>query len=121
MSGGAGRAAMLKDDATMAAVEQLQQLADARGIALSQLALAWCMAQPGITSPIIGPRTMEQLEDNLKALDVTLADDDKKQIDAIVPPGGNVDRVLHGQLRAAPEPSLSVAPRRRGDAEEERI
>ena len=41
-----------------------------KGVTLSQLALAWCMHQPGVTSPIIGPRTMEQLEDNLGALDV---------------------------------------------------
>lgn len=60
------------------------------GCTLSQFALAWCMRRPGITSPIIGPRTLEQLEDNLKALDVRLGDEDYKKVDQIVPPGGMV-------------------------------
>ncbi|NTU81688.1 MAG: aldo/keto reductase [Chloroflexales bacterium] len=68
-------------------VEQLQPLAEANGCTLAQLALAWCAGQPGVSSAIIGPRTMEQLEDNLGALAVTLSDDDLAQIDAISPPG----------------------------------
>jgi aryl-alcohol dehydrogenase-like predicted oxidoreductase len=51
------------------------------------LALAWTVQQPGITSPIIGPRTREQLEDNLKSLDVKITDRDRERIDAISPPG----------------------------------
>jgi aryl-alcohol dehydrogenase-like predicted oxidoreductase len=68
-------------------VEGLQPIAQDKGCALSQLALAWCAQQPGVTSPIIGPRTMEQLEDNLKALDVKITDDDRKRIDEVIPPG----------------------------------
>ncbi len=68
-------------------VEALQPLARAKGCTLSQFALAWCLHQPDITSPIIGPRTMEQLEDNLAALNVTITDEDRAQIDAIIPPG----------------------------------
>jgi aryl-alcohol dehydrogenase-like predicted oxidoreductase len=45
------------------------------------------MQQPGITSPIIGPRTMEQLEDNLGALDVEITAEDRAAVDALVPPG----------------------------------
>ena len=48
-------------------VEGLQPIADAKGCTLSQLALAWVQQQPGVTSPIIGPRTMEQFEDNMGA------------------------------------------------------
>ena len=70
------------------AVEKLLPLAEAKGCSLSQFALAWVMAQPGVTSPIIGPRTMEQLEDNLKALAVTITEDDLKAVDRIVPRGG---------------------------------
>ena len=90
LSGGGGRSDMLKNDLAMEAVDKLQKLADAKGVPLSQFALAWCMSMPGITSPIIGPRTMGQLEDNLKSLDVTITDDDRKAVDAIVPPGTNV-------------------------------
>jgi len=72
------------------ALEGLEPLAKARGITMSQLALAWVMQQPGITSPIIGPRTMEQLEDNLKAFDVTVTAEDREIIDGLVPPGTHV-------------------------------
>ena len=72
------------------ALEGLEPLAKARGITMSQLALAWVMQQPGITSPIIGPRTMEQLEDNLKAFDVTITAEDREIIDGLVPPGTHV-------------------------------
>jgi len=68
-------------------VEGLQPLATNKKCTLSQLALAWCMHQPGITSPIIGPRTMEQLEDNLGALNVSVTDEDRAAIDQLVPPG----------------------------------
>ncbi|HEY3342807.1 MAG TPA: aldo/keto reductase, partial [Anaerolineae bacterium] len=59
----------------------------AKGVKMSQLALAWCEQQPGVTSPIIGPRTMEQLEDNLKALDVKLTAEDRAAIDNFSIPG----------------------------------
>ena len=71
--------------------EGLLPLAEAKGCTMSQLALAWCAQQPGITSPIIGPRTMEQLVDNLGALDVAVTDEDREQIDALAPPGGMVN------------------------------
>jgi aryl-alcohol dehydrogenase-like predicted oxidoreductase len=68
-------------------IEGLQPLAEEKGCTLSQLALAWCIQQPGVTSPIIGPRTIEQLEDNLAALKVSIGDDDRARIDGIIPPG----------------------------------
>ncbi len=67
--------------------EGLKPLAAAKDCTLSQLALAWCVERPGVTSPIIGPRTMEQLEDNLGALDVTVTAEDHRAIDELVPPG----------------------------------
>jgi aryl-alcohol dehydrogenase-like predicted oxidoreductase len=84
------RAASLLDSArAFDVVEALDGLAHDKQVTLSQLALAWTLQQPGITSPIIGPRTLEQLEDNLKALDVKLDDEDRRRIDAISPPGGH--------------------------------
>ena len=68
-------------------VEGLQPLATDKGCTMSQLALAWCVQQPGVTSPIIGPRTMAQLEDNLVALEIPLSDEDRARIDELVPPG----------------------------------
>lgn len=71
-------------------IEGLERVAEGKGVALSQLALGWVMQQPGVTSPIIGPRTMEQLEDNLKAAAVTFTAEELKEIDRIVRPGTNV-------------------------------
>ena len=68
-------------------IDQLEPIAKEKGCTLAQLAVAWCAQQPAVTSPIIGPRTMEQLDDNLGALAVTLTDEDRQRIDEIVPPG----------------------------------
>ena len=68
-------------------IEGLQSIVDAKGCSMSQFALAWCVQQPGVTSPIIGPRTMDQLEDNLAALEVCITDEDREQVDALLPPG----------------------------------
>lgn len=68
-------------------IEALKVIAAEKGVPLSQLALAWVVQQPGITSPLIGPRTVEQLEDALKSLEITLTPEDLKRIDAIIPPG----------------------------------
>ena len=77
----------LASHAAFDVVETIQKLATDRNCTPGQLTLAWCMSRPGITSPIIGPRTMEQLEDNLGAVDVQLTARDHEDIDAISPPG----------------------------------
>lgn len=79
--------ALLGSSRAFDAVDALTGHALERGVPLSQLALAWTVQQPGITSPIIGPRTVEQLEDNLKALELTITDEDRARIDQISPPG----------------------------------
>jgi aryl-alcohol dehydrogenase-like predicted oxidoreductase len=68
-------------------VEALTPIAQEKDCTLSQLALAWCEQQPGVSSAIIGPRTLEQLQDNLGASAVEITDEDRARIDAIVPPG----------------------------------
>ena len=67
-------------------LEGLQPMAEQKGCTMSQLALAWCSGGPGITSPIIGPRTMEQLQDNLGSLNVTVTDEDRVKIDELARP-----------------------------------
>ena len=76
-----------KIDARLGLVEQLGQLAADAGTTLPQLALAWVCRQPGVTSPIIGPRTMTHLEDNLTALAVEIPDDLSDRVDELIPPG----------------------------------
>ena len=71
-------------------LELVETIAGEKSCTVSQFALAWCAQQPGITSPIIGPRTMEQLEDNLGSVDVKVTDEDRARIDALVPPGREI-------------------------------
>jgi aryl-alcohol dehydrogenase-like predicted oxidoreductase len=74
-------------DAAFDLLEGLEPIVRAKGCTMSQFALAWCLQRPGITSPIIGPRSLAQLEDNLISLGVKLTEEDLKAVDAIAPPG----------------------------------
>ena len=67
--------------------EALRPLAAAHDKSLSQFALAWALANRAVSSVIIGPRTIEQLEDNIGALGWTLSAEDERQVDALVPRG----------------------------------
>jgi aryl-alcohol dehydrogenase-like predicted oxidoreductase len=69
------------------AAEALALLAEETGVSLVHLALAFTLAHRAVTAPIIGPRTMEQLESQLGAVDLTLSSDVLDRIDEIVPPG----------------------------------
>lgn len=69
------------------AVEQLVAVAGEVGCSLPELAIAFPLAHPAVTSVIIGPRTGEQLRDTLKGASVVLDDEALDRIDAIVPPG----------------------------------
>ena len=91
------------------AVEQLAQLADEVGITLIQLAIAFVLNHPAITAPIIGPRTMEQLESQLAAADVILDEAVLDRIDEIVPPGTTINPVDN----SFDNPALRPAARRR--------
>jgi aryl-alcohol dehydrogenase-like predicted oxidoreductase len=62
-------------------------LAQERGLTASQLALLWTKDQPGVTAPIIGPRTLAHLEDALGILDKTLEESDRPLFDELVHPG----------------------------------
>jgi aryl-alcohol dehydrogenase-like predicted oxidoreductase len=71
-------------------VEQLVPLAEKAGLSLTHLAMAFTIAHPGVTSAIIGPRTMEHFDDLLAGAETILDDEILDQIDAIVPPGTDV-------------------------------
>ena len=73
------------------AVERLAQLAEQAGISLIHLALAFVIRHPAVTAAIVGPRTLEQLEGQLGAVDVQLSADVLDAIDEIVPPGTNLN------------------------------
>jgi aryl-alcohol dehydrogenase-like predicted oxidoreductase len=73
------------------AVGQLGELADKAGITLIEMAIAFVLRHPSVTSAIIGPRTMEHLESQLIGADTVLSDDVLDQIDEIVPAGITID------------------------------
>jgi aryl-alcohol dehydrogenase-like predicted oxidoreductase len=81
--------ALPQNAAKLDLVEQLVEVADGVGCSLPQLAIAFTLAHPAVTSTIIGPRTMEQLESLLDGAEVTLDDATLDRIDGIVPPGSN--------------------------------
>jgi aryl-alcohol dehydrogenase-like predicted oxidoreductase len=91
------------------AADQLGRLADEVGISLIDMAVAFVLQHPAVTSAIIGPRTMEQLEDQLSAHEVELKDDILDRIDEIVPPGTN----LNGLDAGYQSPALTTPWRRR--------
>ena len=86
-------------------VEELAQLAEKSGMTMIELALAWAVNHPGVTSAIIGPRTMEQLESQLPAVDVTLDTEILDRIDELVPPGVtlNPDDNSYGTAELTPQ------------------
>ena len=94
------------------AVEQLARLAEEAGITLIQLAIAFVLNHPAITAPIIGPRTMEQLESQLAAADVVLDQAVLDRIDEMVPPGTTINPVDN----SFDNPALQPAARRRQGA-----
>ena len=64
-------------------IEEMDEIAKVHGATVSQIALAWMLKDPVITSPIIGPNKMEQLTDNLAALSVSLTAEEKKSLDSL--------------------------------------
>jgi aryl-alcohol dehydrogenase-like predicted oxidoreductase len=89
--------------------DRLAELADERGMTLIHMALAFVLHHPAVTAAIIGPRTMEHLESQLGAVDVTLDGDLLDRIDEIVPPGQNLNPADAGYT----PPAIADASQRR--------
>lgn len=102
------------DQRTLEVVEQLIVLADEFGMKLTHMALAFVMAHPAVTSAILGPRTMAQLDDLLAGADVRLTDEQLDRIDAIAPPG--IDISLN-EAQYMPPQLVTPALRRRADSD----
>jgi aryl-alcohol dehydrogenase-like predicted oxidoreductase len=88
------------------AVEELARLADEAGITLIQLAIAFVLRHPAITAALIGPRTMEQLDGQLAAVDVELDEALLDRIDAIVAPGITINPEDNSWHNPALEPQV---------------
>ncbi|MDI1249426.1 MAG: aldo/keto reductase [Lacunisphaera sp.] len=83
-------------DAALAQIDLLLPLAAAKGVALSHFALAWVLQQPGVCCALVGPRTLEQLEDNVQALTIRFTAEELQVIDQLVPPGSHTSPYYEG-------------------------
>jgi aryl-alcohol dehydrogenase-like predicted oxidoreductase len=86
-------------------VETMRQMAEERGVSIARIALAWLLAQPPVSTVIVGARTIEQLKDNLEATEVTLGAEELETLDQVsrLPkeyPGWMLE--LQGEYRAEP-------------------
>ena len=68
-------------------IEVLVEVAESHGVSAAQVSLAWLMGRPGVASVIVGARTEEQLQDNLGAAELQLADEERARLDEVsLPP-----------------------------------
>jgi aryl-alcohol dehydrogenase-like predicted oxidoreductase len=95
-------------------VDRLEAVAASAGVPLRHLALAFVVSHPAVTAAIIGPRTMDQLQDLIAGCDVTLDDDTLDRLDEIVPPGVTMNPADAGWQSE----SLTLASRRRRPLDE---
>jgi aryl-alcohol dehydrogenase-like predicted oxidoreductase len=106
--------AHISDERRIDTVEQIIPVAEQAGLKMTHLAIAFAITHPGVTSAIIGPRTMEHLDDLIAGMDVTLTDDVLDQLDRIVGPGTDI-----GQLDMAYNPpDIQTASLRRRPTDE---
>jgi aryl-alcohol dehydrogenase-like predicted oxidoreductase len=102
----------MSNEHNLDAVERLIPIADDAGMSLTHMAMAFVMAHPGVSSAILGPRTMSQLDDLLAGAEVSLSDEILDRIDEVVAPGTDA-----GPMGAAYDPPAvtQAALRRRPD------
>ena len=101
----AGLMQHLNDEHRLDRVERLIPLAAEAGLPMTHLAMAFTIAHPGVTSALVGVRTMDHLDGLLTGLDVALTDDILDRIDEIVPPGTDI-----GTLDQAYQPPALASP-----------
>jgi aryl-alcohol dehydrogenase-like predicted oxidoreductase len=106
------------DERRLDAVERLIPLAEQAGLSMPHLAMAFAITHPGVTSALLGARTMQQLDDLLAGAGIALSDEVLDRIDEIVPPGtdiGTLDQayvppaIQQTQLRRRPHSERSAA------------
>jgi aryl-alcohol dehydrogenase-like predicted oxidoreductase len=89
-------------------LDALKEVAGRRSVSTSRVALAWVLGRPAISSVIIAARKPEHLEDNIKAVDLSLSDDDVRQLDSASDPGVPYPKWMVLQLDTAEDPRPKV-------------
>jgi aryl-alcohol dehydrogenase-like predicted oxidoreductase len=87
-------------EASLVAAQEIAAHCRNKGVSPSQFALAWCLANSTISSIIVGPRTLEQFDDNAACLEVEITREDEAFIDGVVPPGEHTGRGFQDPARA---------------------
>ena len=77
---------MYDEDRLYDTIDVLVEVAEGHGVSAAQVALAWLLTRPGVSSVVVGARTEEQLADNLAAAQLTLADDELRRLDDVSRP-----------------------------------
>jgi len=110
--------AQMNDERNLDAVERLIPIAETAGLSLTHMGMAFVMAHPGVTSAILGPRTMQHLDDLLAGAGVILSDEILDQIDQVVAPGADAGTMgalyvppalTEGRLRRRPVAERAAA------------
>lgn len=107
----AGRGEMMKsriNERTFALLDLLQDIADVRETTVARVALAWLRAQPVVSSIIIGARTIDQLEDNLASLEVTLSEEELQRLSEATKPRFNYPNNVLPHARLTGYGSLNI-------------
>ena len=94
-------------------VAEASAIADARGATIVEVALAWLLGTEGITAPIIGPRTLGQLEGLLGATELTLTADERARLEAHAPPPAVYPQRMLREQAGIGDPAVLARPRAR--------
>jgi diketogulonate reductase-like aldo/keto reductase len=89
-------------------VEALNKIAGRRNASPARVALSWVLGRPAVSSVIIAARNVEQLEDNIAAIDLQLSDEDIRLLDAASDPGVPYPKWMVLQLDTAEDPRPKV-------------
>jgi len=89
-------------------VDALKQVADRHDASPARVALAWVLGRPGVSSVIVAARKAGQLEDNIRAVDIRLSDDDVRLLDAVSDPGVPYPKWMVLQLDTAEDPRPKI-------------
>src|SRR6202045_2749694 len=91
-------------------VDAIKQVAARHGVSPARVAIAWLLGRPAVRSVIIAARKVEQLEDNIRAVDLQLSDDDVRQLDAASDPGIPYPKWMVLQLDTAEDQRSKILP-----------
>src|SRR5271168_1315395 len=89
-------------------VDVLKEVGDRHGASPARVALSWVLGRPAVSSVIVAARKAEQLEDNIRAVDLQLSDDDIRLLDAASDPGVPYPKWMVLQLDTAEDPRSKV-------------